>query len=232
MLILSGSVALSDFRRAKLLNALQTVVPSVTAVQAEYVHFVRTRCELGADEYARLQALLTYEEVQGDHNVRGTLFLVTPRTGTISPWSSKATDIAHNCGLNTVERIERGIAYDVQTSEALTDAQKTAIAARLHDRMTEMVLADKQDAVVLFSQAEPAPLRYVDISEDPKAALASANSAWGLALSPDEIDYLAENYAELGRNPSDVELMMFAQAKSEDCIIKILNSFLFFECMF
>lgn len=224
MLILSGSVALSDFRRAKLLNALQTVVPSVTAVQAEYVHFVRTRCELGADEYARLQALLTYEEVQGDHNVRGTLFLVTPRTGTISPWSSKATDIAHNCGLNTVERIERGIAYDVQTSEALTDAQKTAIAARLHDRMTEMVLADKQDAVVLFSQAEPAPLRYVDISEDPKAALASANSAWGLALSPDEIDYLAENYAELGRNPSDVELMMFAQANSEHCRHKIFNA--------
>ena len=224
MLILSGSVALSDFRRAKLLNALQTVVPSVTAVQAEYVHFVRTRCELGADEHARLQALLTYEEVQGDHNVRGTLFLVTPRTGTISPWSSKATDIAHNCGLNTVERIERGIAYDVQTSEALTDAQKTAIAARLHDRMTEMVLADKQDAVVLFSQAEPAPLRYVDISEDPKAALASANSAWGLALSPDEIDYLAENYAELGRNPSDVELMMFAQANSEHCRHKIFNA--------
>ncbi|WP_287603040.1 phosphoribosylformylglycinamidine synthase [Thiothrix sp.] len=224
MLILSGSVALSDFRRAKLLNALQTVVPSVTAVQAEYVHFVRTRCELGADEYARLQALLTYEEVQGDHNVRGTLFLVTPRTGTISPWSSKATDIAHNCGLNTVERVERGIAYDVQTSEALTDAQKTAIAARLHDRMTEMVLADKQDAVVLFSQAEPAPLRYVDISEDPKAALASANSAWGLALSPDEIDYLAENYAELGRNPSDVELMMFAQANSEHCRHKIFNA--------
>ncbi|QTR48707.1 phosphoribosylformylglycinamidine synthase [Candidatus Thiothrix anitrata] len=224
MLILSGSVALSDFRRAKLLNALQTVVPSVTAVQAEYVHFVRTRCELGADEHARLQALLTYEEVQGDHNVRGTLFLVTPRTGTISPWSSKATDIAHNCGLNTVERIERGIAYDVQTSEALTDAQKTVIAARLHDRMTEMVLADKQDAVVLFSQAEPAPLRYVDISEDPKAALASANSAWGLALSPDEIDYLAENYAELGRNPSDVELMMFAQANSEHCRHKIFNA--------
>ena len=224
MLILSGSVALSDFRRAKLLNALQTVVPSVTAVQAEYVHFVRTRCELGADEHARLQALLTYEEVQGDHNVRGTLFLVTPRTGTISPWSSKATDIAHNCGLNTVERVERGIAYDVQTSEALTDAQKTAIAARLHDRMTEMVLADKQDAVVLFSQAEPAPLRYVDISEDPKAALASANSAWGLALSPDEIDYLAENYAELGRNPSDVELMMFAQANSEHCRHKIFNA--------
>ena len=114
MLILSGSVALSDFRRAKLLNALQTVVPSVTAVQAEYVHFVRTRCELGADEHARLQALLTYEEVQGDHNVRGTLFLVTPRTGTISPWSSKATDIAHNCGLNTVERVERGIASSLE----------------------------------------------------------------------------------------------------------------------
>ncbi|MBJ6609042.1 MAG: phosphoribosylformylglycinamidine synthase [Candidatus Thiothrix moscowensis] len=224
MLILPGSVALSAFRRAKLLDALQTAVPVVTGLQAEYVHFVRTSRELDADELARLQTLLTYEEVQGSHAFNGTLFLVTPRVGTISPWSSKATDIAHNCGLNWVERIERGVAYDVQTSVALSDAERAQLAKLLHDRMTEMVLSDMQDAVVLFSEAEPAPLRHLDISGDAVAALQTANVDWGLALSPDEIDYLAENYAELGRNPTDVELMMFAQANSEHCRHKIFNA--------
>ncbi len=224
MLIFPGSVALSDFRRNKLLSALQAIVPTITAVQAEYVHFVRNSRELHPDEHAQLQALLTYEEVQGSHAFSGTLLLVTPRKGTISPWSSKASDIAHNCGLTMVERIERGIAYDVQTTAALSEAERLAIAALLHDRMTEMVLTDLQDAVVLFSEAEPAALRYVDISNDPKAALAKANTDWGLALSADEIDYLAENYAELQRNPTDVELMMFAQANSEHCRHKIFNA--------
>ncbi|MBU0654948.1 MAG: phosphoribosylformylglycinamidine synthase [Gammaproteobacteria bacterium] len=224
MLILPGSVALSDFRRNKLLSALRAAVPAVTGLQAEYTHFVRTSRELSAEEQARLQTLLTYEERQGSHDFSGTLFLVTPRPGTISPWSSKASDIAHNCGLTMVERIERGIAYDVQSVSTLSDAQRGQIAALLHDRMTEMVLADMQDAVVLFSEAEPASLRYVDISNDAAAALAKANSEWGLALSPDEIDYLAENYAELGRNPTDVELMMFAQANSEHCRHKIFNA--------
>ena len=224
MLILAGSVALSDFRRTKLLNTLQAAVPSVTAIKAEYTHFVRAKRDLSADEQARLKTLLTYEEVQGDHQCSGTLFVVTPRAGTISPWSSKATDIAHNCGLSMVERVERGIAYDVQTSQALSDTERDTLAALLHDRMTEMVLNDLQDAVVLFSEAEPAPLRYVDITGDAKTALAQANKDWGLALSADEIDYLAENYAELGRNPTDVELMMFAQANSEHCRHKIFNA--------
>ncbi|UJS26153.1 phosphoribosylformylglycinamidine synthase [Thiothrix winogradskyi] len=224
MLIFPGSVALSEFRRNKLLSALQAIVPTITAVQAEYIHFVRNSRELHPDEHAQLQALLTYEEVQGSHAFSGTLLLVTPRKGTISPWSSKASDIAHNCGLTMVERIERGIAYDVQTTAALSEAERLAIAALLHDRMTEMVLTDLQDAVVLFSEAEPAALRYVDISNDPKAALAKANTDWGLALSADEIDYLAENYAELQRNPTDVELMMFAQANSEHCRHKIFNA--------
>ena len=224
MLILAGSVALSEFRRTKLLNTLQAAVPSVTAIKAEYTHFVRANRDLSANEQARLTTLLTYEEVQGDHQFSGTLFVVTPRAGTISPWSSKATDIAHNCGLSMVERVERGIAYDVQTSQALSDAERDTLAALLHDRMTEMVLNDLQDAVVLFSEAEPAPLRYVDITGDAKTALAQANKDWGLALSADEIDYLAENYAELGRNPTDVELMMFAQANSEHCRHKIFNA--------
>ncbi|MEB4591152.1 phosphoribosylformylglycinamidine synthase [Candidatus Thiothrix sp. Deng01] len=224
MLILPGSVALSDSRCLKLLNALQAAVPTVTGLQAEYTHFVRTSRELSAEEHARLQTLLTYEERQGSHDFSGTLLLVTPRAGTISPWSSKATDIAHNCGLTMVERIERGVAYDVQASATLSDAERGQLAGLLHDRMTEMVLADMQDAVVLFSEAEPAPLRHVDISGDAVAALQQANLEWGLALSPDEIDYLAENYAELGRNPTDVELMMFAQANSEHCRHKIFNA--------
>jgi phosphoribosylformylglycinamidine synthase len=224
MLILPGRVALSAFRRGKLLNALQALVPQVSGLQAEFVHFVRTARELQAEEHRQLQSVLEYGEEVGSGHVGGMLFLVTPRPGTISPWSSKATDIAHNCGLRMVERIERGIAYGVQSSAALSAAEEAQVRALLHDRMTEVVLADYQDAVVLFSEAEPAALRHVDISGDAPAALARANREWGLALSADEIDYLAANYAELGRNPTDVELMMFAQANSEHCRHKIFNA--------
>lgn len=224
MLILPGSVALSAFRRNKLLNAMQAVAPEITDVQAEYVHFVRTSRELTDTETSRLTELLSYEETPGSHEFSGELFLVTPRTGTISPWSSKASDIAHNCGLNMVERVERGVAYDVRSNSALSAETRQAVAALLHDRMTDMVLSNVQDADVLFSAAEPAPLRHVDISADAVNALATANSEWGLALSDDEIEYLAANYAELGRNPSDVELMMFAQANSEHCRHKIFNA--------
>ncbi len=224
MLILPGRVALSAFRRGKLLNALQALVPQVSGLQAEFVHFVRTARELQAEEHRQLQSVLEYGEEVGSGHVGGMLFLVTPRPGTISPWSSKATDIAHNCGLRMVERIERGIAYGIQSSAALSAEEEAQVRALLHDRMTEVVLADYQDAVVLFSEAEPAALRHVDISGDAPAALARANREWGLALSADEIDYLAANYAELGRNPTDVELMMFAQANSEHCRHKIFNA--------
>lgn len=224
MLILPGSVALSEFRRAKLLASLQAAVPSVTQLSGEYLHFVRITHELNDDQHAQLKSLLTYGEQQSTHQAEGHLFLVTPRAGTISPWASKATDIAHNCGLTVVERIERGVAYAVQASAPLSDSDQQKITAALHDRMTEMVLSDPQEAIVLFNVAEPEALRYVDISGDAKAALAQANRDWGLALSTDEIEYLAENYAELGRNPTDVELMMFAQANSEHCRHKIFNA--------
>ncbi|WP_020394477.1 phosphoribosylformylglycinamidine synthase [Thiolinea disciformis] len=224
MLILPGSVALSEFRRAKLLTNLQTVVPSVTQLSGEYLHFVRITHELSEQQYAQLISLLTYGEEHGTPSKDGLLFLVTPRAGTISPWASKATDIAHNCGLTVVERIERGIAYHVQADSELPESEQQKIATVLHDRMTEMVLSDPQEAIVLFNVAEPETLRYVDISGDAKTALTKANQEWGLALSPDEIEYLAENYAELGRNPTDVELMMFAQANSEHCRHKIFNA--------
>ena len=214
MLIIPGSVALSNFRRNKLLASLQALVTAITAIQASYVHFVRSTRELTESEQTQLKTILDYGEEQGAGLPVGSLFLVTPRPGTISPWSSKATDIVHNCGLAVVERVERGLAYGIEASSTLTYAEQAQISQALHDRMTETVLTDYQDAVVLFSQAEPAVLRYVDISGDAREALAHANQEWGLALSVDEIDYLAANYAELGRNPTDVELMMFAQANS------------------
>lgn len=224
MLILSGSVALSNFRQNKLLTALQALVPTIIAIQASYIHFVRSTRELTENEQTQLAMILNYGEEQSKGLPTGQLFLVTPRPGTISPWSSKATDIVHNCGLSVVERIERGLAYTLEVSTALTHAEQALISQALHDRMTETVLSEYQDAIVLFSHAEPAALRYVDISADARAALAHANQAWGLALSVDEIDYLAANYAELGRNPTDVELMMFAQANSEHCRHKIFNA--------
>lgn len=224
MLIIPGSLALSNFRRNKLLTALQALVPAITAIQASYVHFVRSTRELTESEHSQLKTILDYGEEQGAGLPVGSLFLVTPRPGTISPWSSKATDIVHNCGLAVVERVERGLAYGIEAASPLSNAQQAQISQALHDRMTEIVLSDYQDAVVLFSHAEPAVLRYVDISGDAREALAHANQAWGLALSVDEIDYLAANYAELGRNPTDVELMMFAQANSEHCRHKIFNA--------
>lgn len=223
MLILNGSVALSDFRLNKRLKALQAISPKVTGLQAEHVHFVKTP-ELDSEQFDKLKAVLIYDEQQGEYNFTGELLLVVPRAGTISPWSSKATDIVHNCGLAQVERVERGIAYDVQVSEALTEAERTLVANRLHDRMVEMVLPELQAAECLFAESEPAPMAEIDISENAQAAIAQANVELGLALAPDEIEYLAENYQALNRNPTDVELMMFAQANSEHCRHKIFNA--------
>ncbi len=224
MLILPGSVALSAFRRRKLLQNLQAINPQITDVSAVYMHFVRCQRALNAAEQLKLQTVLSYGEEQGGELPDDTLFLVTPRPGTISPWSSKATDIAHNCGLAAVERIERGTAYYIAADSMLEEAQQQAISALLHDRMVETVFADPEQAEQLFSVAQPAPLRAVTISADAQTALANANIELGLALSADEIDYLAQNYAEMGRNPTDVELMMFAQANSEHCRHKIFNA--------
>lgn len=224
MLILPGSVALTDFRRNKLLKTLQALVPAIESLYAEWVHFVRVERELDPVEQQRLATVLTYGEQAGTGVLlTGNLFLVIPRPGTISPWSSKATDIAHNCGLTMIERIERGVVYVVEGAELSTEQYQT-LAKVLHDRMTETVLNNYQDAEILFRHTEPGELRFVDISGNAEAALAQANKDWGLALSADEITYLAENYAALGRNPTDVELMMFAQANSEHCRHKIFNA--------
>ena len=224
MLIIPGGRAFSDFIQAKLLKDLQREVPAVTLVHARYQHFVDIEQTLDDSDTQRLEKLLSYGEVQDTTTPAGELFLVTPRVGTISPWSSKATDILHNCGLTTVSRVERATAYYIESSSALSIEQKTQIAAQLHDRMMESVSHDMDGLEALFSHADPAPLRFIELGGDARLALNDANTELGLALSADEIDYLAENYANIGRNPTDVELMMFAQANSEHCRHKIFNA--------
>ncbi|KSW23948.1 MULTISPECIES: phosphoribosylformylglycinamidine synthase [unclassified Pseudomonas] len=222
MLILRGAPALSAFRHGKLLDLLTRQVPAVTGLYAEFAHFAEVSGVLTADEEQVLGRLLKYGPSVPVQEPKGRLFLVVPRFGTISPWSSKATDIAHNCGLAKLERIERGIAYYV--AGELSEADAAQVAARLHDRMTQLVLNQMEEAAGLFSHAQPKPLTVVDILGGGRAALEKANLELGLALAEDEIDYLVKSFVELGRNPHDVELMMFAQANSEHCRHKIFNA--------
>lgn len=221
MLELRGAPALSPFRQTKVLTKLQQFLPQVDGVYAEFMHFAQLDADLTASELDVLERLLRYGPKVEVQQGQGELFLVVPRLGTISPWSSKATDIARNCGLTKVKRLERGIAYYVTGIGA---AEREQVAALLHDRMVEAVLDNLAAAEQLFTVAEPAPLASVDILAGGKAALEQANQELGLALADDEIDYLLENYQALGRNPTDVELMMFAQANSEHCRHKIFNA--------
>jgi phosphoribosylformylglycinamidine synthase len=221
MLQLRGAPALSPFRARKLLDTLKASVSSVAGVYAEFVHLVDVDGCLTAEDERTLARLLDYGRFLDPREPSGQLFLVVPRPGTISPWSSKATDIAHNCGLTAVRRIERGIAYHV---DGVAPADRAVVAARLHDRMTQSVLASVEEASRLFAVQEPRALRRVDVMAGGRAALEAANRDWGLALAADEIEYLTDSFTTLGRNPTDVELMMFAQANSEHCRHKIFNA--------
>ncbi|PJX15001.1 phosphoribosylformylglycinamidine synthase [Halomonas sp. 141] len=225
MLELRGAPALSAFRHERLLTVLRECVPEVEALSAHYVHFIDHHEELDTASQERLARLLDYGSQAAQEPLeQAQRFLVVPRLGTQSPWSSKATDIAHNCGLSQIHRIERGVDYRVALRGTATAEQWDAIGALLHDRMTENVLADTAAASQLFAHHSPAPLGSVDILEGGRAALEVANRELGLALADDEIDYLVAAFVELGRNPSDVELMMFAQANSEHCRHKIFNA--------
>ncbi|HDZ9477375.1 TPA: phosphoribosylformylglycinamidine synthase [Vibrio cholerae] len=219
-----GSPALSEFRVNKLLTACREQQLPVTGIYAEFMHFADLKAELNPQELEKLEKLLTYGPTIQEHEPQGLLLLVTPRPGTISPWSSKATDIAHNCGLHGIKRLERGTAYYVEAETALTAVQLTTLKALLHDRMMEVVFAELTDALQLFSVAEPAPMSQVDVLAGGRRALEEANVSLGLALAEDEIDYLVESFTKLGRNPNDIELMMFAQANSEHCRHKIFNA--------
>ncbi len=224
MIILSGSDALSAFRKQKLLQTLQQAVPSISHLSATFQHLVKSDVTLNKTQQEKLEQLLSYGESNDDVNAKGQLFFVTPRPGTISPWSSKATDIVHNAGLVEIERVERGVAYLIEADDKLPDAEHQKLVSILHDRMMETVWSNLDDASILFTEAKPAEFRTVDISTDAQTALSTANKEWGLALSADEIEYLADRYKELDRNPSDIELMMFAQANSEHCRHKIFNA--------
>ncbi|GGD74890.1 phosphoribosylformylglycinamidine synthase [Lacimicrobium alkaliphilum] len=221
MLVLRGAPALSEFRINKLLAQFADKQLGVSALTAEYVHFAQTEGELSAEEHQVLASLLVYGPKADEREAKGKLILVVPRPGTISPWSSKATDIAHNCGLNKVIRIERGIAYYL---EGVSEEDQQQCEALLYDRMTESVLAGTAQAEALFVQQQPAPMRTVDILGQGRQALVLANEEMGLALAEDEIDYLVSSFERLGRNPNDVELYMFAQANSEHCRHKIFNA--------
>ncbi|MGF6434401.1 phosphoribosylformylglycinamidine synthase [Kosakonia sp. 1610] len=223
MEILRGSPALSAFRINKLLARFQATNLPVSNIYAEYTHFADLNAALTEEEYARLQRLLKYGPSLSSHTPTGKLLLVTPRPGTISPWSSKATDIAHNCGLEKINRLERGVAYYVEAA-SLTDAQWQEVAAQLHDRMMESVFNAEADAARLFEHHQPAPVQSVDLLGEGRQALIDANLRLGLALAEDEIDYLHDAFTRLGRNPNDIELYMFAQANSEHCRHKIFNA--------
>lgn len=220
---LNGARALSDFRAARVLAALQRVSSNIEAVSGRFVHFVHASRELTKAEEERLASLLTYGDAAED--VRADLaFMVVPRLGTISPWASKATDIVKNCGIEGVLRVERGTVYSLAFKAPLTEEEAAQAAGVLHDRMTESVVARDFPAENLFVELEGRPMATVALVEEGRPALERANVEMGLALSPDEIDYLTDAFTKIGRNPTDVELMMFAQANSEHCRHKIFNA--------
>lgn len=232
-----GGNALSSFRAAALLARLQAVSDRIAAVHARHVHWVWTDTAVDASTQATLASLLDYGdryEGPGATAKDSVLIVTAPRLGTLSPWASKATDIAHNCGL-AIHRVERVTEFRLTlksgllgaigaAAKPLTQDELLACAALLHDRMTESVLFAREDAAHLFDDKQAQPLAHVDVLGRGRAALDEANGAWGLAMSDDEIEYLAAAFQKLGRNPSDVELMMFAQANSEHCRHKIFNA--------
>jgi phosphoribosylformylglycinamidine synthase len=228
---LEGGNALSTFRIQQLLPKLQAVSDKISHVSACFVHLAATEASPNAALTTQLQSLLTYGEPAepATPSANTVQIIVSPRLGTVSPWASKASDIAHNCGL-AVKRIERLTEYTISLKNpllgkaSLSVEQLQAVAALLHDRMTESVLFDRKDSFGLFATVNAAPMAHVDVLSGGRAALEAANTEFGLALADDEMDYLVTAFTGLKRNPSDVELMMFAQANSEHCRHKIFNA--------
>ena len=217
----SGIQALSKFKVSALQEKLSASLPSLTLLGAEFTHFIDSKSALNTKDSEHLHKLLNYAP-RVDFSHSSDHLTITPRQGTISPWSSKASDIAHLCGLNDLSRVERGITYHFD--KALTETETGQVLAVIMDKMTESFLKDSADAHLLFDELTPKPSQSVDILGGGRRALENANSALGLALSDVEIDYLIENFNKLNRNPKDIELMMFAQANSEHCRHKIFNA--------
>jgi phosphoribosylformylglycinamidine synthase len=225
----TGGLALSKFRSDKILQAAAADVPYLTALLAHHVHFVELEGELTAEDKACLENLLTYPAAAEEENFPSAAYacqvLVIPRPGTISPWSSKATDIARNCDLRAVKRIERGVMWTIFSEDPLEKNDMAALLPHLHDRMTETVLENVRNAeALLFAHAPARPQNSVTLMGDGRLALENANRQMGLALSEEEINYLVKQFTALKRDPTDTELMMFAQANSEHCRHKIFNA--------
>ena len=231
-LMLTGQPALSEFRLGRLLEQVRRIDVRAVGLEARFVYAVWSESSLSSDDQARLAALL--DAAPGRPAPSGQAIWVVPRLGTVSPWASKATDIAHNCGMRDVRRIERGIEFRVEARSGLLaglvkgthfePGELSAIAAALHDRMTESVLLQEPEPAAIFASLPGKPMQRVPVGRDGRGALETANRELGLALSGDEIDYLLEAFVRAGRDPTDVELMMFAQANSEHCRHKIFNA--------
>ncbi|MFB3078627.1 MAG: phosphoribosylformylglycinamidine synthase, partial [Lysobacterales bacterium] len=219
---LLGEPALSDYRKRKLVRRLACITGPKAALEAHFVYLVESEATLLEHDITSLQDLLHGKFTSDLH--QEDLHLVVPRLGTQSPWSSKATDIARRCGLHSVQRIERGTAYFVPGSDHLDPDQRVRLRGMLHDRMTQSVLDSLADAHALFIHNEPARLRRIALSDKGGDSLRAANRDLGLALSEDEIAYLFAAFCAMGRDPTDAELMMFAQANSEHCRHKIFNA--------
>jgi len=228
-----GGNALAPHQAQALLPRLQAINPKIVGVHARHVHWVAAEQALGQAEVDKLAALLTYGDPY-EGATEGDLIVVAPRLGTVSPWASKATDIAHNCGL-PIRRVERVTEFRLTLkagligtltggAKPLTEQELQAAAALLHDRMTESVLPGRDEARRLFDDKQGVPMAHVDVLGRGRAALDEANVTFGLALSDDEIEYLVNAFTGLQRNPTDVELTMFAQANSEHCRHKIFNA--------
>ncbi|WP_438482450.1 phosphoribosylformylglycinamidine synthase [Oleiharenicola lentus] len=229
MLTLRGSSALSQFRIQKLLSDFSGTGIPVTALTAEFFHVAELTTQLNTEELTILEQLLTYGPSRAVEALTGdtVTLVITPRPGTISPWSSKATDIAHICGLANIKRLERVVVYTLSLSvpyAELGSEKLDTIVAKLHDRMTQAVFTKITDCAELFQHEQPRPLTSVPMLKKGRAALVEANASLGLALADDEIDYLVAAFTKLGRDPNDIELMMFAQANSEHCRHKIFNA--------
>jgi len=220
--IFEGLSALSPFKREKVLADAKKISNKVTSVAAKYIHIVELNSELSAEKEQIIKSLLNYNKEYGIAELNGKSFITAPRSGTISPWSSKATDIVHNTGIKEVKRVERAVLFAIEGE--VSHAEFVEIQNLVHDRMIEEIFVDENDLQRLFSKSEPKALSFVDVLGNGEQAIKDADTKLGLALSDQEIAYLADEYIKLGRNPSDTELYMFAQANSEHCRHKIFNA--------
>ncbi len=225
MQVISGSQVFSAFRHAKLLNQLKKCAPEISGLHATYYHFVELEKPLSELQTQRLHSLLEYSESPQINSAQTNELWVIPRIGTISPWSSKATEIIQRCGLDVILRVERGICYQIECKSGyqLKLDNYPQLTNLLHDRMTQSVV-NKNDLDQIYQHSKPAPLVEIPVVTEGIKALLQINNSLGLGLSQQEIDYLLESYLSLGRNPTDAELVMFAQVNSEHCRHKIFNA--------